>query len=70
MVHRALPNKVVPREDDPFVLVDGEGFLCWDETCSGGMSTSIELYLRMFETILTPERTAEEVAGVMIHAGA
>lgn len=28
-----------------------------------------ELYLRMFETVLTPERTAQEVAGIMILLG-
>lgn len=37
----------------------GSGMIPWWDVYFG------ELYLRMFETILTPDRTAQEVAGVM-----
>jgi ubiquinone/menaquinone biosynthesis C-methylase UbiE len=37
----------------------------WSETMPWWDIYFNELYLRMFETILTPERTAQEVAGIM-----
>jgi SAM-dependent methyltransferase len=45
--------------------LDVNGHAGWSETMPWWDIYFNELYLRMFETILTPERTAQEVAGVM-----